>query len=295
MSETPSALRGHAAMLLFSSLIAGSFSLGSMASPYIEPGPLNTVRFLLAAIVSAGVAAAMGKLPRSTFQASWRYLILGGIFVIYFMTMFEALKTVSAVSTSAVFTLTPLMSAVIGRVLLGQSMNPRVVTALLIGAIGALWVIFRADLQAFLSFDVGKGEMLFFVGCAAHAFYPAATRAFNRGESAMAVNAGMLAAGFLMLLVFNWSSIMATDWASMPNIVWITIFYTSFFSGVTTFTLLQFASMRLPGAKVMAYTYLVPSWVLVWQVFLGNGFPPTILLVGIGVTIIALLMLLRDD
>ena len=67
------------------------------------------------------------------------------------------------------------------------------------------------------------------------------------------------------------------------------------FSGVTTFTLLQFASMRLPSGKVMAYTYLVPAWVLVWQMSLGNGLPAPILLVGVVATIIALLALLTDE
>src|SRR3569832_902945 len=46
----------HLAMLLFSALIAGSFTTGAMAVPNIHPLPLNAVRFLLAAAVKGAVA-----------------------------------------------------------------------------------------------------------------------------------------------------------------------------------------------------------------------------------------------
>ena len=62
-----------------------------------------------------------------------------------------------------------------------------------------------------------------------------------------------------------------------------------------TFVLVQFATMRLPSAKVMAYTYLTPTWVIGWEIALGNGVPPLLVLVGVALTIMALLMLLRDD
>ena len=50
-----------------------------------------------------------------------------------------------------------------------------------------------------------------------------------------------------------------------------------------------------PSAKVMAYTYLTPTWVIGWQLALGATSPRPLILVGIGLTIAALLLLLRDD
>jgi len=49
-------LLAHLAMLAFSALIAGSFTTGALAVPYIHPVPLNAVRFLLAAALMAAVA-----------------------------------------------------------------------------------------------------------------------------------------------------------------------------------------------------------------------------------------------
>jgi hypothetical protein len=52
--------------------------------------------------------------------------------------------------------------------------------------------------------------------------------------------------------------------------------------------------MRLPSSKVMAYTYLAPSWVLMWELALGQPVPPIAVLAGVGLTIAALGVLLKD-
>jgi drug/metabolite transporter (DMT)-like permease len=67
------------------------------------------------------------------------------------------------------------------------------------------------------------------------------------------------------------------------------------FASAATFVLLQFATLRLPSAKVMAYTYLTPSWVICWEIALGRPVPSALLLVGVGLTCVALALLLRDD
>ena len=286
---------GHLAMLVFSMLVAGSFALGSLAANEIDPSALNAVRFWIAtAIIGVAVLATTG-LPRSAAVAPWRYPLLAAFFCIYFVLMFEGLKTAPPVSAAAVFTLTPILTAFFGWVLLRQVLTPRMALALLIGAMGAIWVIFRADVAAIIRFEIGTGEMIYFWGCMAHAVYTPLVRKLNRGETAIVFSFGVLLAGSVMLTLWGWSAIMATDWAALPIIVWITIFYTAVFASATTFTLLQFAALRLPSSKVMAYTYLTPTWVIVWELALGGTPPPVLVFAGLGLTVVALVMLLRED
>ncbi|MGR3813136.1 MAG: DMT family transporter [Cognatishimia activa] len=282
-------------MLTFSALVAGSFSLGSLAANEIDPTALTALRFLIASFVIGAAALATTGLPKSAARAPWRYLVLGGLFAIYFVLMFEGLKTAPPVSTAAVFTLTPVMSAGFGYLLLRQITTPRMALALVIGAIGAIWVIFRADLAAFLQFNVGRGEVIYFWGCVAHALYTPLVPKLNRGEPPVVFTFGMLLAGFVILTVIGWPQIMATDWAALPMIVWVTVFYLAIFASAATFVLLQFAALNLPSAKVMAYTYLVPSWVILWEIGLGNGAPKLLVAVGVLMTCGALLLLLRQE
>lgn len=289
------ASQGHLAMLSFSALVAGSFAMGSLAAPHIAPTALNAVRFVLAGLILSGVAAASGKVTRASLEAPWRYLVLGGLMIAYFVLMFEGLKTAAPVSMSAVFTLTPLMAAGFGWLLMRQRMTGRMALALAVGAVGALWVIFDGSLQAALRFGVGRGEAVYFVGCAAHAVYAPLVRKLNRGEPALVFTLWTNLAGTAMLLIWGWPALMATDWAALPPIVWITIAYTAIAATAATFVLLQFAALRLPSAKVMAYTYLTPSWVILWTLVLGQGGPPAVILVGVALTVVALLLLLKNE
>ena len=292
MSDT---LRGHGAMLLFSVLVAGSFSLGALASPLIAPELVTVLRFAIAAGLLGTLCAARGELKLSSFTAVWRYVLLGGVFASYFVLMFAGLKTAKPVSAAAVFTLTPILTALASYVVLRQITTWRIAGGLLIGAIGAFWVIFRADWEAFAAFEVGKGEIIYFWGCIAHAVYIPLVRLLNRGESALLFSFGTTIGGTLVLLVWSWSAIWSTDYAALPNIVWITIIYISIFATATTFVLGQFASLRLPGAKVMAYTYLIPSWVILWEIALGHGGPRGLILVGVALTVLALAVLLKHE
>ena len=287
--------RGHFAMLAFSALVAGSFSLGSMAAPHIAPEALNAVRFVAASILMSVVVIVTGGIDRSAFRAPWRYFALAFFFCTYFVLMFEGLKTGAPVSMAAVFTLTPVIAAGFGWLLLRQVLTSRMALALSIGATGALWVIFRADLSAFLGFSIGRGEVIFFFGCIAHAVYTPLVPKLNRGERPAVFTLGTLLAGSLLLALVGSRSLMQTDWSALPGIVWITIAYTSVFASALTFLLLQYASMRLPSAKVMAYTYLTPSWVILWEMALGRPLPPVLILVGVLLTMAALALLLKDD
>ncbi|HKL45566.1 MAG TPA: DMT family transporter [Roseovarius sp.] len=289
------ALRGHLAMLAFSGLIAGSFALGAMAAGDIAPTALNAVRFMIAAVI-VGIAAHLTHgLDRRAFRAPWRYLVLGGAMGLYFVLMFEGLKTAAPVSAAAVFTLTPLVAGLFGYVLLRQVMTRRMALALCVGAGGALWVIFGADVSALMAFEIGRGEMIYFWGCVAHAFYTPMVRRLNRGEPPVVFSFGAMIGAALLVTLAGWDALRATDWASLPPIVWITLAYVSLAATAMTFVLLQYASLRLPSAKVMAYTYLTPVWVICWEAALGHGVPRAMILLGVLMIVLALVLLLKDE
>lgn len=287
--------RGHVAMLFFPLLVAGSFSLGGMVANQLAPVPLTAMRFLIATVVVGAAGLATGQVRRETMRAPWRHLLLGGLYVIYFVLMFQALKTAAPVSLSAVFTLAPAMSAAIGWLWLRQRITARIASALTIGAVGALWVVFRADLAALLAFRVGLGERVFFLGVLAHAAYPVASRRLSRGDPPLAILTGVMIAGTLLLGLLGWREILATGWTTLPALVWLVILYLAVMSGAVTFFLVQYAAQRLPGAKVMAYTYLTPAWVVLLEIALGHGAPPILVVAGVAMTVLALVLLLKDE
>lgn len=284
-------LLGHLAMLVFALLTAGSYSIGAMAAPLIEPGALNGIRFLVAVPILGAMAmfALGGRIPAPV--AVWRYVVLGGLMATFFITMFVSLRHTGPVSAGAVFTLMPIMGAAFGYMILGQVPHPVMVGSLLIAALGALWVIFDGSIEALLAFDIGYGEAIFLIGVAGHALYSPLVRRLNRGEPVVAFAFWTMLATGVWICLYGARDIVATDWGALPSIVWIAILYLVVFTTSITFFLMQFASMRLPASKVLAYTYLTPTFVIVLEGVIGHGWAPPAVATGALVTVLGLVVL----
>jgi drug/metabolite transporter (DMT)-like permease len=169
------------------------------------------------------------------------------------------------------------MSSFLGFIILKQKISSYGLVAIIIGAIGSLWVVFRADLLALVVFRVGTGELIYFLGCIAHAFLPILFRQLNRGENAIMVTYGMLVSGTVILSVYGAEEILQTNWKGATSL---------------SFLCMQFASIHLPATNVMAYTYLTPIWVLILERILQHETPPIWISGGVILSIVSVIILL---
>lgn len=291
IDEKRQRLLSHLAMLLFAALIAGSFTLGALTVPYIHAVPLNALRFVLAAVLMGGFAFGVARQKFTFPTAAWRFGINGFLTAVYFVTMFIALTMTKPVATSAVYTLVPLMTAVTAYFIVGQRSGFAVLISLVLAGLGAIWVIFRGDVDALLRFDIGQGELIYFVGCVAYAIYTPLLRRFNRGEPALVLSFWTMVATAIWITGYGLPEILATDWAHLPTMVWWVVLYLAIGPTAVCFFLIQFASARLPAAKVIAYGYLVPAFVIVFEGIAGHGWASLSVAAGALVTVLGLLVL----
>ena len=286
---------GHMAMLLFSLLVSGSFVLGSIIANLISPDLVTFLRFLIAFIAIAILILYQSKFCFLKYLFIGRSLILGALISIYFITMFEGLKTASSTSMAVVFTLTPLLAGFFDLIFSNRVMSKKVWITVVVAAIGALWIIFDGNIQNFINFKVGYGEKLFFIGCICHALYAALIPKFNNGEPAIIQTFGTLISGIIILGLFSNKEIIYHSWIDFPVIVLLTILYLAIFATAASFFLIQYSAVRLSSIKVMAYTYAVPIWVVLLQIIFLQQLPNTITFVGAFVILVSLLILLFND
>ena len=291
LNVKPEALAGHTAMLIFSLLVSVSYTLGALVANQIEPLSITAARFLLATILIFIFFISSLKTSISDLKNPIRFLFLGGMISIYFVTMFEGLKTANPISMSAVFTFTPIMAGIFDLFLSKRKLSLKTWASVLFGGAGALWIIFDGVFSNLIELKIGYGEMLFFIGCAAHAFYAALIPRLNRGETPLAQTFGTLLAATLILSIVGGKEILTTVWSSFGHGVWLTLIYLAVFATAASFFLIQFAARRLSSLKVMAYTYAVPFWVTALEVLLGHSSISIVLLIG-GCIIFASLILL---
>ena len=287
-------LKGHLSMLCFSALVAGSFALGTLIANNLSPLVVTVIRLAITALFLGGIIL-VTQVGRVSFKTPWRYIVLGACLALYFILMFEALKTSPAISLSVEFTMAPFISGLFGYLILRQAITLRIFIALLLGTLGAIWVIFEGDPQQLLKFQIGRGELLFFIGMSFYALYVPLVRKLNRDEPPLIYTFAITMGALLVSLPFAYGEVINTDFAMIRLLDWTVILYLAIFASAATFSLIQYAALCLPSVKVMAHTYLTPSWVIIWQLGLGGDSPSGTEMIGVAFTIMALVLLLKNQ
>ncbi|WP_082077842.1 EamA family transporter [Pseudorhizobium banfieldiae] len=104
-------------------------------------------------------------------------------------------------------------------------------------------------------------------------------RKLSRGENPVLFGFWIIVFTVPWLVPTGARELVSLEFTALPLSVWATLAYLSIVTTAFTFLLLQYASMRLPAAKVLGYGYLTPSFVIVLEGLLGHGWaaPPVIL------------------
>jgi len=158
-----------------------------------------------------------------------------------------------------------------------------------------LWVIFDADKSKILEFNIGRGEGIFLIGCTCQAIYTTLAPKLNVGESAIEQTSTTMLFSALILIFFDFKVIVTTQWTQLQPIVWFTIIYLSVFATAVAFFIIQYSRNFLPSSYLMAYYYLVPMWVLIFEVvFFQLVVDPQIWIGCFGIISAFFLILVKD-
>ena len=280
-------------MVLYAVLIGSSFPVGEAITGNLDPVVLTFFRFALAAIVLGSVLGLRGELVPPSWSLSVRTGAIGALMAIFFVAMFEALRWTSALSTGALFTLVPLLSSVFGYVLSGQRLHPMHFACLVLGAAGAVWIVFEGNPEKLITFSLGYGELIFMGGVLAFSLYAPAIKRLHRGELALEFAFWNLVMGGVLLLVYALPELLKTDLRAVEWTTWLGIVYLAVFPTAITFFLSTLASLSLPAFVVMSYTYLTPAVVATFGALFLQQLPSPSVLAGIVVVMSVTFLLQR--
>jgi drug/metabolite transporter (DMT)-like permease len=280
--------RVHAQVLLSRVLIATSFTVGAAITHGLEPALLLLLRFALAMLLFAPFVYWRYGLALPSAPAFLRYSAISASIVAFFWCMFTALRYTEPLNAAAIHTLVPGISAIYAAVLAHERLPRNRFIALLIGLVGALWVVFRGDPARVATLDVGIGDLIFFVGCLSMGLYTPLVSRFHRGEPAAVMSFWVLASGTIWLVLLNNSAMWQTDWLAVDSKVYAGIAYLAVFTTLLTFFIQQHATVRLGPTRVAAYNYLTPLMVVVLGWIAGKGLPSVSTLFGVVIIVMAI-------
>jgi len=284
--------RAHVAMLIAAVLIATSFPVVGEIADAMNSLVLTWIRFAAASLLFVPWMAwrhGIGTWPG--WKSIGRYALLSAPLCGFFWGMFEALRTTTPMNTGALFTLGPLWAALIGRVVVGERLDRRRWGALLLGTMGAAWVVFEGDPLFLIQWELRVGDGIFVAATAAFGLYVALVKRLHRGEPRDLMTFWTLATGTVWLSLASGPLLPAVAWSAIDPTVYGLIGYLALFTTLITFFLTQYAATVIGPARTVAYTYLNPAFVAMWAWVAGHGAPAPIVGVGIAVTAVAMALL----
>ncbi|WP_151942524.1 DMT family transporter [Aliarcobacter butzleri] len=253
-------LNAHFIILLATFLVGGSFIISQKLSGIIDPISITLLRFIIASLLLAPIVFLNQKYREKIISTFKRAMIISFFYSIYFIGMFKALEFTTALNTGTIFTLVPLLTALFSIFVFKQKISFNQYLIYLIGIIGTCMVIFKGNLELFLSLSLNKGDVIFIFSTFCMALYSISAKHFHRKDDELVVLVFMTLVGgiiwmSLALVLFD----VPLDWQKISSKEFLYLGYLTVFATLVTSYLYQKATIVLGPKKVMAYVYLNPG------------------------------------
>lgn len=275
----------HALMTFAFILVATSFIVMDKIAGEMDSSILTLLRFCLATILFLPILK-HSDFNVPTIRDVIRYSLLGLCQAVFFTTMFEALRYTSSINTATLYTAVPIVSAIIAFFLLKERLGTRKIIGLFCALVGALWVIMEGDINNLLNIRLNQGDAIFLISVFSMGIYAPLINYLHRDEPMLVMTFWTIVTGTIWLIFFTNIRVMMVDWATVPGHVYLGIAYLAIFATIVTFFITQFCSIRIGPTKMMAYIYLIPSFVLLMNWLIGEQVSSDII-IGVALTLVA--------
>lgn len=147
----------------------------------IQPMALSFFRWFTALCILIPLGLGRLKKEKETLCRNWWKVIILSIFSItlYNSLIYCSAKYTTAVNMSFVIAVTPAMTFVVSRFFLGHKENMARVAGMVISLVGMVLIIFKGNLDNFLSFNINSGDLITCGAILSWAVYSVLLKVFN--------------------------------------------------------------------------------------------------------------------
>ena len=290
-------MRALFTLLVWAWLMASSFVVSANMLIYASPIATSVFRFILALLMvflllilkwkrtGLKVSDQLSQLLGSR-QQCLHYIMISGALVGFFIGLFAALEYTTALNTSVLYTLVPLMGVVISRIWLNERLNFLKVGGFIIGSIGASVVLFSTQsmfsnrlsdslsqqglnrvIAEIMHFDWNKGDLIFLAACVLLALHVVSVQKWGRSLPPLS--------GAFMIMLFGsfWLVPISLIWGDLGQVqwqlagFWVNALYLTVFATLFTFVLQQRLVVSVGASRLLAFSYTIPVWVACYTAF----------------------------
>lgn len=281
-------------MILATLLVAGSFVASGVVAGVINPFSLNLFRFALAAGILLPIILIKKSYRSMVIKTMPRALVISFFYSMYFVCLFESLNTTTVLNTGTLFTVVPFVTAILSWMILKEKITLKKSIVYAIAIIGTTWVIFKGNIELFLSFSLNFGDYLFLLGAFSMCCYALCMKILYRDDDMMVLVFCILVGGlFWSSLILLWNN-QSLDWHLIQDEIAYSMIYLAVAATLITTYLSQKATIDLGPNKVISYFYLNPAFVAVLLYFIEDIHIEFIVIPGIILSIIATIILQKN-
>lgn len=220
-------------------------------------------------------------------------MIISFFYSLFFIGLFKALEYTTALNTGTIFTLVPFITAVFSIFVFNQKISLISYLVYFIGIIGTSMVVFRGNLELFISLSLNNGDIIFLLAIFSMALYSICMKYFHKEDDELIVLVFMTLFGgviwmSLSLIIFD----IPLNWTKIGTEEFLYIIYLSILATLVTSYLYQRGTIFLGPKKVMAYVYLNPATIIIISYFTIHEEINTFIFIGILISSFATFILL---
>lgn len=280
----------HGVVLLATFIVATTFPIGQRIAPFLDPVIVVLLRFLISIVVMLPMLLFTKIIEIPTFYRFRQFAIIGVIHAGFFICMFLALKHTNSLNTSAIYTLVPSIAAIVCFFVLGEPIKHIHYLLLPLGVVSTLWVIFEGDMNRLGAMEFNKGDLIFFAGCLLLGVYTTLLKKYHVAGSTLNLVFWAMISGVVPMSIYAASADIDVNFGAVPLDVYAWIIYLAVLTVLTSY-IWAYGAPRLGPMKTLAYSYLIPSFVMVIDGVLLGRWPPAIVLPGVLVGVVVMIVL----
>lgn len=263
----------HPALLSVGLLYAGAYSIAKIAlGGYVPPFGFALLRVFFAMIVLSIVHAVTIREKIKDKKDFW-LLAKCGLFgaALNQLLFLKGLSLTTAINSSIIMTLIPVMVLVFSFLLLKENVGWRKVTGVILALVGAVILLYKDDFG--LSNDTLLGDLLNFLNAASYALYLVFVKPLMKKYHSLTVIKWVFIFSFLFVLPFGFNDVMSIEWETFTPAIWGSVVYVIVAATILAYWLNVVTLKYVSPAIVGVYIYLQPLFATVIAIFaFGESF-----------------------
>ena len=287
--------KAHIYVVIATIFIAGSFLASYKLSSTIDAISLTLYRFVLALIFLSPLVIFNKNRIKAVPKLLPKAMVISLFYSLYFIGMFKALEYTTVLNTGSIYTLVPLMTAILCIFFFKEKIPLAQLIVYIIGIISTLIVVFKANLELLLKFSLNQGDIIFLIASLSMALYSIFLKVlYKKDDDIIVLVFSTLMAGIIWMSFTMWILNIPYEWEKIEGNLLFSMLYLVVATTILTLFLYQKATLILGPKKVMAYIYISPSLVALIMFIFEKQRISLGVFIGILLSTIATIIILRQ-